>query len=311
MKTNALLLYWFLLMLSFPQNIHAVSPKIATGWNTFALKNDGTLVGMGSDAQGQLGLGRPKFFTSPAQTVGLTQVISVAAGGNHSVALRQDGTVWTWGYNTFGQLGNGTSLNSMHAALVPNLDDVTGISAGYIHTIVVKQDGTVWAWGSNTDGQTSGSYPIATSPIQVSGLSNVIMVAAACDGYHNLALTADGKVWTWGSNSRGQLGDGTSIDRSTPSQVTDLAGVSWIAAGYEHSLAVKSDGTIWAWGANTYGQLGDGTSIDRSTPVQVQGLDAVFGVQTAGGWDYSVLVSADGRVLSWGGELCGTGWRRN
>jgi Regulator of chromosome condensation (RCC1) repeat len=71
----------------------------------------------------------------------------------------------------------------------------------------------------------------------------------------------------WGSNGSGQLGDGTTTDRTTPVQVSGFTGVTAIAAGTEHSLALKSDGTVWAWGGNLYGRLGDGTAANRTTPV--------------------------------------------
>ena len=82
--------------------------------------------------------------------------------------------------------------------------------------------------------------------------------------YHTLALRQDGTVWAWGQNSYGQLGDGTSMQRTNPVRVPGLSGVVALAAGQYHSLAVKSDGTVWAWGYNLNGQLGDGTTTQRT-----------------------------------------------
>ena len=300
-----MLLLRLLLAVLFPQAALAVTPKIAAGWNTFALKNDGTLVGVGSDAQGQLGQGRSKIFTTPVQTVGLNQIRSIAAGSNHSVALGQDGTVWTWGFNTFGQLGDGTTTASTQPASVPALSGVVWIAAGFLHTLALKQDGTVWAWGSNLNGQAAGILPIATTPVQVSGLSGVLMVAAPSDGDHNLALKSDGTVWAWGSNSKGQLGDGTTQDRSAPVPVAGLTNVYFVAAGAEHSLAVTADGTVWTWGSNADGQLGDGTTTNRSVPVRVQGLGGVSSVIAAGGTDHSLLLTSTGDVWAWGANYAG------
>jgi alpha-tubulin suppressor-like RCC1 family protein len=100
--------------------------------------------------------------------------------------------------------------------------------------------------------------------------SRTLTVSAGSD--HSLALKADGTVWAWGYNYYGQLGDGTTVSKSTPVQVSGLTGVTAIAAGGSHSLAVKGDGTVWTWGYNVYGQLGDGTNTQRETPVQVSGL---------------------------------------
>jgi hypothetical protein len=97
-------------------------------------------------------------------------------------------------------------------------------------------------------------------------------MAIAAGGFHSLALKGDGTVWAWGYNRDGQLGDGTTTNRTTPVQVSGLSGVTAIAAGTHHSLALKGDGTVWAWGGNWYGQLGDGTTTNSTTPVQVSGL---------------------------------------
>ncbi|NOK38262.1 kelch-like protein [Corallococcus exercitus] len=113
---------------------------------------------------------------------------------------------------------------------------------------------------------------------------------------HSLALKQDGTVWAWGDNSRGQLGDGTSTDRSTPVQVQGLTGIKALTAGHYHSLALKQDGTLWAWGWNADGQLGDGTKTDRFTPVQVLTGVKAFAV----GYAHSLALKQDGTVWVWG-----------
>ena len=83
--------------------------------------------------------------------------------------------------------------------------------------------------------------------------------------YTGCAIKKDGGLWTWGANSYGQVGDGTTADRYKPFKVMD--NVTSISGGYECKFAIKNDGSLWAWGSNTYGQLGDGTTIDRHSPV--------------------------------------------
>jgi YD repeat-containing protein len=132
--------------------------------------------------------------------------------------------------------------------------------------------------------------------VQVSGLADVSAIAGG--SYHTIVLKADGTVWAWGYNGSGQLGDGTTTDRSTPVQVSGLADVAAIAGGYSHTIALKTDGTIWAWGWNEYGQLGDGTTTDRSSPVQVSGLSDVAAI--AAGGHHTIVLKADGTVWAWG-----------
>ena len=84
-----------------------------------------------------------------------------------------------------------------------------------------------------------------------------------------MALTNDGKVWTWGDNSSGQIGDGTNTSRNNPTLVSGLDNVVAITAGFGHAGAIKSDGSIWVWGDNLFGQLGIGSTVNRLTPVKL------------------------------------------
>ena len=107
----------------------------------------------------------------------------------------------------------------------------------------------MWAWGANFFGKLGdGTTTDRNLPVQVTGLSNVIAIAAG--DAQNLALKSDGTVWTWGGNDKGQLGDGTTTERHAVA-ASGLAGVIAVAAGYRHSLALKSDGTIWDGGTTT------------------------------------------------------------
>ena len=115
---------------------------------------------------------------------------------------------------------------------------------------------------------------------------------------HSLALRGDGSIWAWGFNGYGQLGDGTTIDRSTPVQVKDLRDVVFVDTGNSYSLVVKSNGTVWTWGRNSSGQLGDGTRIDRSKPGQVSNLTGVKAVST--GFAHALALKNDGTVWAWG-----------
>ncbi|HRI80641.1 MAG TPA: hypothetical protein PLR06_14010, partial [Cyclobacteriaceae bacterium] len=89
----------------------------------------------------------------------------------------------------------------------------------------------------------------------------------AADSQYTLAVKTDGTLWAWGANGNGQLGDGTTVDKSAPASIG--SGYVKVAAGLNRSFALKSDGTLWAWGENGIGQLGDGTTENKSTPVLI------------------------------------------
>lgn len=219
------------------------------------LKSDGTVWAWGF---GPVGDGTTANSYTPVQVMGLTHVTAIAAGHFSFAALKEDGTLWTWGGNSSGQIGDGTTVTRATPIQVPGLSGVKAIAAGYCHIVALKVDGTVWAWGANYSGQigdgTSDIYTCRPSPIQVSGLSQVVAVGAGQS--HSVAVKSDGTVWAWGANSSNELGDGTTTQRTRPVQVQGLTGVASVAAGWDHTLAIRSDGTACGWGRNNDGQLG-------------------------------------------------------
>jgi alpha-tubulin suppressor-like RCC1 family protein len=124
------------------------------------------------------------------------------------------------------------------------------------------------------------------------------------NGNHSCATKSDATVWCWGLNSSGQLGDGTTTNRSRPVQVLDLADVVSVDTGYDYACALKSDATVWCWGGNGNSSLGDGTTTNRSRPVQVKdstGLSYLTGVtQVSTGSGHACAVKSNGSAWCWG-----------
>ncbi|MHC4597960.1 MAG: RCC1 domain-containing protein [Planctomycetota bacterium] len=129
------------------------------------------------------------------------------------------------------------------------------------------------------------------------------VTAIASGDWHTIALKSDGKLWMWGNNRNGQLGDGTTTDRYRPGLVPGLTNVAAAEGGGEFTLALKNDGTVWGWGENAYGQLGDGTTTQRITPVQMPGLTGVTAI--AAGARFTMALKSDGTVWTCGENLFG------
>ena len=223
---------------------------------------------------------------------------AVAARGTHTVVLKADGTVWTFGTNGAGELGDSTTTTRFSPVQVPSLTSVVAVAAGGNHTLAVKADGTLWAWGLNNFGQlgdgTTGTNRL--SPVQVSGLTNV--VAAAAGSYHSLALLADGTAKSWGYNIDGRLGNNSTATSHTPVAVSGLSSAIAIAAAVDHSLAVKSDGTVVAWGNNPNGQLGAATPSQSLVPMSVGSVVGAAGVAANSGFSLTAVpVGASGAGL--------------
>ena len=129
--------------------------------------------------------------------------------------------------------------------------------------------------------------------------SNCFAQVIAGGYYHSLFVCSNGDVWSCGLNNTGELGDGSTIDKSTPVQVTSLSGITAVSAGNGHSIFLKNDSTVWACGWNGYGELGDGTTVDESTPVQVSGLTAITAIAATTGI-HSLFLKKDGTVWACG-----------
>ncbi|MDH4163107.1 MAG: RCC1 repeat-containing protein [Nitrospirota bacterium] len=141
-------------------------------------------------------------------------------------------------------------------------------------------------------------------PDAASGPAVLSGVGAAAAGFgHTLAVKVDRTVWAWGRNDLGQLGDGTTADRTTARQVAGISGITAIAAGEGHSLALTAEGTVVAWGGNEHGQLGDEETLQRSLPREIDGLLSVTAI--AAGENHSLALKSDGTVIAWGSNESG------
>ncbi len=259
-----------------------VKAVAAGAYHSLAVKSDGTVWAWGWNPYGQLGDGTTVTRLSPVRVAGLTGVVAVSAGIYHSVALKADGTVWTWGWNGVGQLGLGHAADQYWPVKVPGLSNVRSVGAGGHHSLAATTAGNLLTWGWNLYGQLgNGTTVDQRSPRDVSAPAGARGVTQVAGGLlHSVVLGDAGRVWSFGWNGWGQLGDGTTSDRHLPRQVGDLAGIQAVTAGPYHSMAVTKTQHVLGWGWNGLGQFGDGTTTNRSSPTPVPGLDAVLSIST-------------------------------
>jgi len=277
--------------------------SITAGRNhTCALLNTGAVKCWGSNSNGQLGDGTTTNKKTPTAVSGLSSdVTAITAGREGTCALLATGAVKCWGWNLYGQLGDGTTTDRKTPTDVSGLSSgVTAITAGTRHTCALLATGAVHCWGDNSDGQLGdGTTTDRHTPTPVTGLSSDVTAITAGHN-HTCALLATGAVECWGYNEYGQLGDGTTDDRLTPTAVTGLSsGVTAISASRFHTCALLTTGALNCWGDNTYGHLGDGTTDDRLTPTAVTGLSGGVTAITAETFHTCALL-ATGAVECWG-----------
>ena len=256
-----------------------------------------------------------------------------------SLGVGSDGNAYAWGWNKYGQLGDGTTTDRHTPVKVskpigtPADFTYVQVSAGYSHSLALGSDGNAYAWGDNGNGRLGdGTTAQKTTPVRVGKPAGTpadfTYVQVSTRGFHSLALGSDGNAYAWGYNYSGQLGDGTTTQKTMPVKVktpdrktypdvpADFTYVQ-VSGGQYYSLAVGSDGYAYAWGANGSGQLGNsnkGYNANSPVPVRVRDpgspYDASKGLQVTqvyAGRDHSLAVGSDGYAYAWGkngnGEL--------
>ena len=307
--------------------------KVSNGsYHSFGLTSDGRIYAWGRNTSGELGIGTTLARSNVPIAVKTTgtpmdgKVVKQVEGGgryegSHSIALASDGTVYTWGFNQYGQLGNNTTTNSRSPIAVQVAGTplagktIVQIAAGADHSLALDSDGALYAWGSNAYGQlgngttTNSSVPVA---VKIAGtpLAGKTIVQIAAGANHNMVLTSDGAVYTWGWNYHGQLGNNTKTNSNTIVAVqtigTPIAGkkIVKIAAGQGHSLALTDDGMVYTWGRNDTGQLGNNATTDVMLPVTVTVTGTPMSnktiVEIASGARHSLAIDSSGKVYAWG-----------
>ena len=202
--------------------------------HTLGLRGNGTAWGWGVNTNGRLGDNAATLSrSSPVSVVGgFTDWVQVSAGDAHSTGVRANGTAWAWGSNLTGRLGDGTAVSrSSPVSVVGGFTDWVQISAGTGHTLGLRGNGTAWGWGVNTNGRLGDNAATLSrsSPVSVvGGFTDWVQVQACVSS--SIGVRANGTAWTWGSSAAGQLGDGTSVSKSSP--VSIIGGiVDWVQVG--------------------------------------------------------------------------------
>jgi alpha-tubulin suppressor-like RCC1 family protein len=281
----------------------AVKSIAVGGAHACAVTSGGAVWCWGGNQYKQLGDGTTIDRATPVSVDGLSGgVVALAAGRSFTCALTSGGAVWCWG--VFGTFSPYTLVLPTPVAISGLPTDIVDIAAGWGHACALTAAGQVWCWGKNNSGQLGdGTRTDRATPVPVNALTGIVALTAGLG--HTCALDGGGgAVQCWGSNSSGQLGDGTTTDALTPVAVGGLAPAASVTAGLFHSCALTSGGEAWCWGENFSGQLGDGTTVARETPIMVGGLPSGLASLTAGGY-HTCAVTAAGASQCWGDNSLG------
>ncbi|MGJ5818763.1 RCC1 domain-containing protein [Paludibaculum fermentans] len=292
--------------------------KITGELHKLVLFSDGTVGGWGDMRDGQLGprAGLPNYrghMTAFAAIALPEKAIDIAVGDRSSYVLLASGKVLAFGLGMNGELGRGAAglPGSEVPEEVTGLQDVAQIAASGMTAFAVHKDGTVSAWGSRGSGKLGDgvfnarwgeSTPAAQTPVRLPNVAGVVQVS--CGAQHVLALTAAGKVLSWGG-AGAKLGrtlpEGVRI--ALPEEIPGLENVASVAATAVASAALKKDGTVWVWGSNQQAEFGNGRREDDErtwkpvrVPAVMNGKALVNGLIGR----HLLVLLKDGTVKSWG-----------
>lgn len=240
-----------------------------------AIKADGganNLYTWGNNLLGQLGNGTVSTSVKPGvptPAVVASNIAQVACGGGHTLALDRAGALWAWGNNTQGQLGNASTTTST-APIQISVGPFRSIAAGNNFSAAINASGMLLTWGENNSGQLGNRTTSNAAIPTVTAFGALTIVQVSCGHQHAAAIDAVGKIYTWGYNQEGELGNGiTSISPSPdPQDVSAGKTFTYCSAGINCTYGIDDRGNVWSWGANNTAQLGIPTPAMSPTALE-------------------------------------------
>ena len=280
---------------------------VTTGGNTTAaLDTNGYMWTMGTGSNGAFGRTNTEYPVGRVDSELKFKKIGVS--GAHSGGIDVDGNLWLWGSNYSGELGIGTSTGMFAINNIKKVMEGTKFKdfcLGNSCSAAIDTSGKLYTWGYCGYGLGSGSNSV-NSPTQVMSettFSKVFMSPSLSYNQRNsvqtfAAIDTSGKLWIWGNNQYGQLGNGNTTSKTTPIQIMEGKQFVEVSLGGYHSAAIDIDGKLWIWGRNSNAQLGNGTTTDSSTPIQV--MEGTKFKKVSLGESHSSAIDEDGNLWVWG-----------
>ncbi|XP_071953933.1 probable E3 ubiquitin-protein ligase HERC4 [Antedon mediterranea] len=267
----------------------------------------------GSNRNHQLGIGHQEDgdTLNPVDVTHFRDRVirQIACGQWHTLFVLEDGTVYSCGSNDQGQLGYDKTGDIPEQIKALETFSVIQASCGEAHNVVVNDRGQLLSWGRNNEGQCGqGSMDFQikskSKPRVIKSLSNHFVIQVSCGSHHSIALTKEGKIFSWGSNKYGQLGHAGSprLLCSSPIEVLCLNGLAFkqIVCGGWHSFALTVSGAVFGWGYNNFGQLGLNDRKDHLAPTHLKSLRSQQVKYIACGENHSVMLTSNGGVFTFG-----------
>lgn len=272
--------------------------SIAAGYGvSLGITDANQIVIWGTSAAGIAGRLDAMTPANPQAIAGLEEVRTIVAGEFAFGAINTAGKIYTWGLNHEGALGRPTPQLNAGPGMVEMLPAAKQLALGKGYMLALSHDGRLFAWGNNGAGQLGLGHLLSRVMPQEERVVQIKFESIAAGATHSLGVSRDGKVYVWGSNQHGQLGQQGVTYFTAPRLLRLPEHVRAVAAGMHFSLALGDSGRVYAWGWNGQGQLGVGDLEDRHTPLLIPGLKHVQAI--AAGESHAAAITRDG-LFGWG-----------
>jgi alpha-tubulin suppressor-like RCC1 family protein len=235
------------------------------GLHTVLLTKDGRIYTFGDGKSGQLGHRdrEDRLIPTLITSADFPPIVQISCGREHTAILADTGIVYTFGNGSDGQLGHVDREDQLIPTPITSADlpRIIQVSCGNYHTALLADNGMVYTFGYGRRGQLGyGDREDRLIPTLIISVDLPPIIRISCGGLHTVLLTEDGRIYTFGSGGRGQLGHGDQKDRLIPTLIisVDLPPIIQISCGSEHTGLLTRTGKVFTFGFGIEGQLGHG-----------------------------------------------------